>query len=342
MELECVLCKQKMGSYHDNWSGGEVSYFERGISTNRFLCRHCRNHKINLMNFETDENTLTQSAEYMKKHSADKVSEIRNVVQAWIDGEEKNYFPKMQELVYYVEGPEAYLFVFRDRVVILSSVIDGMHGKTNINFDAAMLFPMGKSKCRFILFDDKEKSITDINKLYCNQGPKIKYGDANKRDSVKQLNSLNDYVPKLFQVLSTPHTYETADLYTYPMADDVIQLESSLGDYGSLGFVYKTYKEETFLFKFFYHQNQLMEEIYNYLLRRITVSEQEEEMPVPPETLVQEISSRRGNTGEGVTEGESGSFSLADEISKLKGLLDCGILTQEEFDEAKKKLIAKM
>jgi len=35
----------------------------------------------------------------------------------------------------------------------------------------------------------------------------------------------------------------------------------------------------------------------------------------------------------------SGAVSVADELNKLKGLLDSGVLTQSEFDEQKKKLI---
>jgi len=37
---------------------------------------------------------------------------------------------------------------------------------------------------------------------------------------------------------------------------------------------------------------------------------------------------------------ERGYFSLADEILKLKGLLDSGIITQEEFEAAKKQLFS--
>jgi hypothetical protein len=33
------------------------------------------------------------------------------------------------------------------------------------------------------------------------------------------------------------------------------------------------------------------------------------------------------------------SFSVADELIKLKGLVDAGVLTQEEFDAQKRKLI---
>jgi Short C-terminal domain len=37
--------------------------------------------------------------------------------------------------------------------------------------------------------------------------------------------------------------------------------------------------------------------------------------------------------------GKGGGVSTADEIKKLKGLLDDGILTQEEFDNKKKQIL---
>ncbi len=40
------------------------------------------------------------------------------------------------------------------------------------------------------------------------------------------------------------------------------------------------------------------------------------------------------------TQPQADSFSVADEIRKLKELLDCGALTQEEFDAQKKKLLS--
>ena len=38
---------------------------------------------------------------------------------------------------------------------------------------------------------------------------------------------------------------------------------------------------------------------------------------------------------------EKPTSSLADELKKLKELLDSGVLSKEEFDEAKKKLLSK-
>ena len=35
------------------------------------------------------------------------------------------------------------------------------------------------------------------------------------------------------------------------------------------------------------------------------------------------------------------SFSASDELIKLKSLLDSGVLTQEEFDTEKKKILSK-
>ena len=49
----------------------------------------------------------------------------------------------------------------------------------------------------------------------------------------------------------------------------------------------------------------------------------------------------KNSTVKGKTEPEKGSGGhfVADEIKKLKELLDCGALTQEEFDAQKKKLL---
>ena len=82
-----------------------------------------------------------------------------------------------------------------------------------------------------------------------------------------------------------------------------------------------------------------MEEIYNFLMKQTSI--------VNEQTVVEEVKAQPQQTtyhSPAFTKsGEAeNSFSLADEISKLKGLLDCGILTREEFDRAKNKLIDKL
>ena len=191
MKLKCVLCGNEMGSYSTWWSSsGEVSYFERGLSTNRYLCRKCREHKTNLLDFEADEKVIIKAEEYMKKRIEGKVSEIRNVVQGWIDGESRNYFPEMKDLVYYVEGPKAYLFVFSDRVLILSSVLEGLYEKTNLNCDAVMLFPVGKNTSGLVIFDDKENNIGDAQKLNYRPDPNKKYAEARSNGFLTAFSSM--------------------------------------------------------------------------------------------------------------------------------------------------------
>lgn len=344
MKLNCILCGSEIGSYNENWSSpGEVAYFERGLSANRYLCRTCRAHKTVLMDLEADEKAIIASEEYMKKHAEGKVSEIRSVVQVWIDGECKNYFPKMQDLVYYAEGPEAYLFVFKDRAIILSSVMEGVQGQTNINYDAAMLFPNGENASAFAIFDDKENNIGDTKKIACRPDANGRYGDANERDRVKSHNSTEEFLYPRAKFLRTYQTYKRAEIYTYSMEDDEknIQLEKSWGEYGSLNFVYMgQYHEEVFPFKFFYHQNQLMEEIYNYMKRQISFGGKEENAEKSAEP-VKTMSSRR-KAMENREKEDSAGFSVAEEIGKLKSLLDCGAITLEEFEDAKKKLLAKL
>lgn len=48
----------------------------------------------------------------------------------------------------------------------------------------------------------------------------------------------------------------------------------------------------------------------------------------------------KSNTGNTQAQAiQQNTFSVADELSKLKALLDSGILTQEEFDQQKNKIL---
>lgn len=69
------------------------------------------------------------------------------------------------------------------------------------------------------------------------------------------------------------------------------------------------------------------------------VSEPEEKTVLPNMAVSKPI--EKNSTVKGKTEPEKGSGGhfVADEIKKLKELLDCGALTQEEFDAQKKKLL---
>jgi hypothetical protein len=129
-----------------------------------------------------------------------------------------------------------------------------------------------------------------------------------------------------------------------------MELDISLGTYGVLNFNYEgewikgvegTYSKGKVSFRFFYHQNQLMEEIYNYIQSRLNRSE-EDKKEVTSIQKVTASGARRLQVKESAEEKSNTGLSLADEISKLKGLLDCGILTREEFDRAKNKLIDMM
>ena len=53
------------------------------------------------------------------------------------------------------------------------------------------------------------------------------------------------------------------------------------------------------------------------------------------EIIAEAISSAVGNAN------TNGQISVADELKKLKELLDCGVITQQEFEEQKNKLLGK-
>ena len=220
-----------------------------------------------------------------------------------------------------------------------------MQGKTNLNYDAAMLFPNGDNPGAFAIFDDKENNIGDAKKIACKPDANGRYGDADRRDMVRYNNSMEDVLYPRLTFLRNYQKYERAEIYTYPMSDDEknIQLVKSWGEYGSLNFAHKSLfnRDTPFSFKFFYHQNQLMEEIYNYMKRQISFAGKEENAENSLEP-VQGMSSRRRKAMENSAEASSINFSPTEEISRLKGLLDCGAITQEEYDDAKKKLLEKL
>ncbi len=73
---------------------------------------------------------------------------------------------------------------------------------------------------------------------------------------------------------------------------------------------------------------KLAEQIKDYIINK-NMSDKDKEVEKPKGMIIkQEVSSTK-------------DFSIADELKKLKELLDQGILTQEEFNEQKKKLLNK-
>lgn len=116
-----------------------------------------------------------------------------------------------------------------------------------------------------------------------------------------------------------------------------LELNASLGGSGSLSF--SNDYNDSFSFRFYYHQNQLMEEVYNYILNRM------ENPNAENEEVVQTVGNIQKTAENQVKKREDASqviYSPADEIRKMKDLMDCGILSQEEFERAKNRLIDKL
>lgn len=102
-------------------------------------------------------------------------------------------------------------------------------------------------------------------------------------------------------------------------------------------------------FSFKYSQNSIMEEIYNYISRRISVMQSggylEENDPELNGNYEEESSVIEKQNEEEYNDEEHEEniiFSPADEIRKFKELYDLGIIDEEEFKDAKARLINKL
>ncbi|MCR5202017.1 MAG: SHOCT domain-containing protein [Lachnospiraceae bacterium] len=120
---------------------------------------------------------------------------------------------------------------------------------------------------------------------------------------------------------------------------------------------------------FAYHQNSIMEEIYNYIQKRQEIMNapdydpendiEEEEEEVVETTIGEDKTNNKTNneTQENTSETINPAFllddektekdaeppiSIADEIKKFKELYDLGVISEEEFNEAKKRLMMKL
>ncbi|MBP3568013.1 MAG: SHOCT domain-containing protein [Lachnospiraceae bacterium] len=229
---------------------------------------------------------------------------MQDIVNGWINGEEKNYFLGVIDLIYYVQGPEAKLFVFKDHLTILSDFAYKKRVDQNCNMlDYSMFY-----KCQAHV---SENEVAETTNFF------FQYRDRYK---ISDLEKINGDVE--------------VSLVKYGKAFTKLDYNISLGEYGTLSFAKCDYS-----FKFFYHQNQLMEEIYNFLMRQTTIVN---EKTVVEEVKIQPVQNTYNSPVLKIDSEAEKTFSLADEISKLKGLLDCGILSQEEFNRAKNKLIDKL
>lgn len=304
VEKKCALC----GKNSDKIGKGKFvdlyAYLERGMSKKHFLCKECYEARNITNDIGTNGKKREEAIKKLQYHIADKPSIMQDVVNSWINGEEKNYFLGTTDLIYYVQGPEAKLFVFKDHLTILSDFAYEKRVDQNCNMlDYSMFY-----KCQAHV---SENEVAETTNFFFQYRDKYEISDLEKINGDVEVSRVK-----------------------YGRAFTKLEFNISLGEYGTLSFAKCGYS-----FKFFYHQNQLMEEIYNFLMKKTSV--------INEQTVVEEVKAQPQQTTyhspafTKSSEAEN-SFSLADEISKLKGLLDCGILTQEEFDRAKNKLIDRL
>jgi len=128
--FKCAICG-KDANYSTN--GGGCAYLERGISKKDFLCSTCYQKKLLVRDYGGDEKKRSTAVTYLEKKIVNKSITVQNVVNAWINGEDQNYYTSASSPVYYVEGPIARLFVFDDHVTILGSIF-GSYDQEEIDY----------------------------------------------------------------------------------------------------------------------------------------------------------------------------------------------------------------
>lgn len=307
-EHKCVLCEKEF-SYtknHPKWVFNHMlAYMERGISKKKFLCDQCYSEKLAVCNLESNADKKANAVASLQGKVQGKTITLQNVVNAWIEGEEKKYYSNTKGLVYCVTGPSANLFVFKDHLTILSAFQPSGDWSQE---DYSLFY-----KCR-VTADEHEKLEEVRNYFFCLP-----------KKNISDLEKINGEIRTEQQRL---YDWQIRDISTS------IELNISLGEFGTLEFVDRDYS-----FEFYYHQNQLMEEVYNYIKKHM-------ENPDADDTEGAEAVSIAQNTllpqNEKKEDLRMVAYSPADEIRKMKELFDCGILSQEEFERAKNRLIDKL
>lgn len=175
------------------------------------------------------------------------------------------------------------------------------------------------------VFDDHITQLSDIKGhtksdvgisdfIFKFSDPEIKDKDRNRQGEmfVFQPSYIQDDVQKVLANVR----FEDKFLYKGPKR---IGLEKGIKDCGYLSIGKQR-------FYYYSHQNYLMEEVYNFILQRMN----EENVCEEDKNL-------------SVQNGKEASYvySPADELRKIKDLLDCGIITEKEFADIKEKIISK-
>ena len=298
----CALCGKSFDTtklfYIRGCNYYGCAYLERGISQKHYLCLECYDKKILISDLSGDEKKRQDAIEDVRKKIEDKSPVMQEIVDAWIDGEEKNYYSNVNGLVYYIKGPLASLFVFKDHLTILTAF--GPRDKDVSIQDYVMFY-----KCKGLVDYGEVREVKN-HFFLCERG----FSDLEKVNGEINTETANRWATKPTQV----------------------ELNISLGGRGTLDF-----DENYYSFEFYYHQNQLMEEVFHYIKKRMTNPDVEDDVVQVTDNMKQASQKQTEKKEETVV-----TYSPAEEIRKMKELFDCGILSQEEFDEAKKRLIGKL
>ena len=303
--MNCAICGKPATEWGILGRGRHRICVERGVTQNEFLCGDCYTKKIILRDYSSDEKKRNSAINFFQKKISGKATVLQEIINTWINGEEINYYRNAKEPMYYVEGPKASMFVFDDHLTILSC---GLSDDDTLDY-------VYMYKCNAKVSARKTQ---EVKRFF------MQYRNEYKLSDVEKINA----------------DFHTDRVSENNWEQESISISIAVGGYGVLEFGQCQHEYDTkhYKFVFYSHQNQLMEEIYNYIQRQIDETDVKEDVSNSGESQASlELSKDKmsDNTPAIVC-------SPAEEIKKMKELFDCGILSQEEFDEAKKRLISKL
>lgn len=234
MVKACALCGEKF-EYTKKDRNYMNAYLERGISKKHFLCRSCYEKKVTILDFAGDKEKREEAITNIYNILENRPQMVHDIVNVWIEEGGKNYYYDGDDLKYFVDGPEACLFVFEDHLTILSNFEPEEKG---YDMDDRALIYKSNVTVR------ETKDAREVKNYFAYLGTR----QLSDRDKIVGAGNLG--------------RYEIYDCWTPEEYAATIELNRSFGDYGTLDFL-----SRDFTFKFYYHQNRLMEEIYLYILQ---------------------------------------------------------------------------
>ena len=91
----CILCGKSASFRSDSWTSTQY-YFERAMSKTEYICEECHDKKIMICNYASDGEKRNEAIENIQALVKDKSHIIKEVVNDWVEGNERVYYSNVK------------------------------------------------------------------------------------------------------------------------------------------------------------------------------------------------------------------------------------------------------